>query len=98
MCMSMRRISRYRFALLAPVLLVLLPRGPLEAQGTFIRGDATGDLSLNIADPIAILGYLFLGERAPACLDAADVDDSGHLDLSDAIALLGYLFLGTAPP
>ena len=64
--------------------------------GVFVRGDANGDGKLDITDPIATLGYLFLGDPAPGCIDTADADDTGRLDLTDPIYSLGYLFLGGA--
>jgi len=64
----------------------------------FRRGDSTLDGVLDIGDPVLVLAFLFLGGRPPACLDAADFDDSGELDIGDAIAELGYLFLGGRPP
>ncbi|MBI4606054.1 MAG: hypothetical protein HY721_29155 [Planctomycetes bacterium] len=81
-------------------------RGGLEGPGalcepdlgTFRRGDVEENGELNITDAVAILGYLFLGSRAPRCLDAADANDSGELNITDAIYLLGYLFAGGPPP
>ncbi|MBI4604847.1 MAG: hypothetical protein HY721_23030 [Planctomycetes bacterium] len=64
----------------------------------FHRGDADSNAQLQLTDAIRILGYLFLGAVAPACLDAADADDNGQLQLTDAIKILGYLFLGQAAP
>jgi hypothetical protein len=65
---------------------------------SFRRGDVDGGGSFDLSDPIAILGYLFLGDEAPACLDAADLDDSDEIEISDAIQALSYLFLGGPPP
>ncbi len=64
----------------------------------FHRGDVEDNGTLNISDPIALLGFLFLGNDAPGCLEAADADNSGKIDLADAVALLGYVFLGDAAP
>jgi len=64
----------------------------------FRRGDANLDASTDISDGIFVLFYLFAGGLAPACLDAADGDDSGALDLTDVIATLEYLFLERSPP
>lgn len=41
---------------------------------------------------------LFLGNSAPTCLDAADVNDDGLVDISDAVKILQYLFLGGFEP
>ena len=68
--------------------------GPL-----FIRGNCDGAGDLDLTDAVRLLGYLFLGDAAPPCLDACDADDSAQLDITDAVNVLGYLFLGDpAPP
>jgi hypothetical protein len=61
----------------------------------FRRGDADGNGDLNIADPIFVLGSLFLGTQELPCNDAADANDDGRLDIADAISSLAYQFLGT---
>ena len=67
------------------------------ACGTlFMRGDANGDGSLDIADPILVLGYLF-SNKAVGCLDTADANDDGVIDIADPVRILGFLF-GGAPP
>src|SRR5690606_38795471 len=63
----------------------------------FVRGDANGDGSLDISDPVSTLGYLFLGNTA-TCLDALDVDDDGDLALTDAVVALSFLFQGGTEP
>ena len=68
------------------------------AATPFLRGDADSSGDHDLTDAIFLLGFLFRGEAAPSCEDAADTDDSGELDLTDAIALLGYLFRGTVAP
>jgi hypothetical protein len=74
-----------------------LPRQAHPAP--FVRGDANADGSLDIADAVRILGYLFLGEpKRFDCDDAADANDDGRQDISDAVGLLGYLFSGGDPP
>jgi len=64
----------------------------------FIRGDANGDLSLDISDAIRILSYLFAAGIAPNPVESADIDAGGAIDIADAVQLLGYLFAsGPAP-
>lgn len=65
----------------------------------FVRGDSSADGSIDISDPIVLLGFLYLGspETLP-CEKSADVDDSGELDISDAVLILGHLFLDQKPP
>ncbi|HAK94748.1 MAG TPA: hypothetical protein DCM87_07020 [Planctomycetes bacterium] len=62
------------------------------ACGTrFLRADANVDGTVDIADAIRILGYLF-SQRPLSCLDAADANDSGAIDIADAVYTLAYLF------
>jgi len=77
----------------------VLPLGILPAASpAFIRSGANCDGTSDISDAVAILAYLFLGDRSPCCLDAADADGGGSLEITDAIFLLGHLFLGGGPP
>ena len=64
----------------------------------FIRGNANGDASVNVADAITILEYLFSGGATPDCLSALDVNDSSSVNIADSIHLLGFLFSGGIPP
>lgn len=72
-----------------------LTGGPQEA---FIRGDFNRDEQLDISDPVAVLGYLFVGLSPTRCPDAGDANDDGRLDVTDAIYSLGHLFGGGPPP
>ncbi len=47
---------------------------------------------VDIADAIALLGYLFAQKAAPLCAKAADANDDDALNIADAITILGYLF------
>jgi hypothetical protein len=66
----------------------------------FRRGDSNDDGQVNISDPIATLGFLFVGEGRIRCPDAADANDDGLIDISDPLATLGHLFnaSGSLPP
>jgi hypothetical protein len=68
--------------------------GQVIGPSAFQRGDADANASIEIADAIFSLGYLFRGEAAPACLDAGDANDDGFLDLTDAVYTLSNLFQG----
>jgi hypothetical protein len=61
----------------------------------FMRGDVNLDVVVNIADPIALLSYLFNKGKPPLCPDAADVGDDGDLNIADAVSMLAFLF---SPP
>ena len=66
-------------------------------QPRFVRGDATADGVLNIADPINLLDYLF-GLNDTECEQSLDANDDLGIDIADAIYLLGHLFAGGPPP
>lgn len=61
-------------------------------QPAFIRGDSNGDKTVDLADVIHMLFYLFLSEPVD-CLEAVDTDDNSILDITDALTTLGFLFL-----
>ena len=64
----------------------------------FLRGDGNGDLTVDVADAVFILAYLFSGGPAD-CLDAIDTNDDGSNNIADAISALDFLFAGgSAPP
>ncbi len=65
-----------------------------QPQFLFIRGDSTYDQSVNIADAIFQLDYLFTGGPHSVCPDAADSNDDGVLNIGDAVYTLSYLFAG----
>lgn len=71
---------------------------PPEIVGRFVRGDADGDGTLKLADPVALLTRLFLGGASLPCEKAADADDDGILRLVDAVYILRYLFSSGSPP
>ena len=71
---------------------------PPLARG-FRRGDTNDDGKVDISDPVATLGFLFLGGAVPACRDSSDSNDDGKVDISDGVHTLAFLFLGgDAPP
>jgi len=80
----------------------LLATAPIALAGTgstpFIRGDANGDLAVDIGDAIFTLAFLFSQGAPPPCLDAADANDDGAIDIGDAIYALGFLFSNGPPP
>lgn len=63
---------------------------------TFIRGDSNADGTVDVADAIASLEYLFSGGQV-SCLEALDTNDDGGVDVSDGIGLLHFLYAGADP-
>ena len=64
----------------------------------FQRGDANADGTINVADAIFTLSFLYSNSSAPPCLDAADVNDDGEVDIADAIFGLSILAPGPGVP
>ena len=66
--------------------------GDTPISPPFVRGDGNDDGTVNIADPIYMLNYLFL--MGPSlCLDAHDCNDDGSNNIADPIFCLSYLFI-----
>lgn len=65
-------------------------------QFSFRRGDANGDGSFNIADPIHVLSVLFSGVVPLNCQDAFDANDDELIDSADPTMMLDELFVN--PP
>ncbi len=63
----------------------------------FKRGDANADATIDIADGIFILSYLFAQGPSPSCEDAADANDDEIVDISDPTYILQNLF-ASGPP
>src|SRR5262249_1989131 len=70
--------------------------GYIHRQGeetiVFSRGNCNVDSSVDIADAVRILFYLFSGAPEPPCLDGCDVSGNQSVGIEDAISLLNYLF------
>ncbi|MEM7168129.1 MAG: aryl-sulfate sulfotransferase [Planctomycetota bacterium] len=62
----------------------------------FLRGDTNADGSVNVADAVRGLGYLFATE-AVGCVQTVDMNDDEIADISDPIYLLAALF-ASGPP
>ena len=82
---------------------------PVASGGLQLPGDCTQNGTLDISDPICLLGHLFLGSPEVLPCDGGTTLDPGNLalldsngdadiDLSDPVHVLGYLFLGSGPP
>lgn len=71
---------------------------PDECELNFVRGDCNGDGTLDLSDPIFLLGFLFGVGNVTSCIDACDANDFGGVDLVDAAYLLASVFSGTPLP
>ena len=69
-----------------------------EAEGRFRRGDTNLGGTVELADAVTVLLYLFAAGDELPCEDAADADDDGSLTLSDPVGIFAYLFSSGAAP
>lgn len=68
---------------------------PDECAGVpFVRGDTNSDGTVNIADAIVVVNYLFSSGAEPECLDSADADHSGVVNIVDITYVTYYIFVG----
>lgn len=64
----------------------------------FTRGDCNDDTSVNLADAVFLLTYIFSNGAAPTCFTACDGNDDDNIDISDPVAILSAVFLGSSLP
>jgi len=65
---------------------------------SFMCGDANNDGSINVADAVYLINYIFKGGSPPAILDTGDADCDGVTNIADAVYLINYIFhSGPAP-
>jgi len=71
------------------------------AGGTLNRGDLDHSGGVpNIVDLVILVGYMFQGEEAPACMVEADIDGDGQAvpQITDLVHLVAFMFQqGDAP-
>jgi hypothetical protein len=62
------------------------------------RGDVNQDGSINSADVVFLINYLFVGGPAPVPLSKGDVNCDGFVNSADVVYLINYLFVGGPAP
>jgi hypothetical protein len=64
----------------------------------FIRGDVTGDGTVDIGDVVLLVNYLYKSGDAPDPISAGDVNCDGVVEVGDVVYLINYLYRGGPPP
>ena len=64
----------------------------------FLRGDATGDGLINVADVVRIINYLFRNGDPPSPMEAGDANCDGIVNIADVVYLVNYLYRGGDAP
>jgi hypothetical protein len=76
----------------------VLEHGFVDVRIPFVRGDVNRDSSVDVADAIRLIMFLFVGGDYPTCDEAADLNNDLFINVADVIFLLNYYFLhGPAP-
>ncbi len=66
--------------------------------GAQVCGDADGGGTVNVADPVYLINYIFFNGPGPIDLDMANVDNCDEVDVVDVAAIVDYLFAGGFAP
>jgi hypothetical protein len=61
-------------------------------------GDVDSDGSINIADAVYLIRYIFAGGPAPVFGETADSDCDQRLNIADVVYLINYIFNGGTKP
>lgn len=64
----------------------------------FLCGDVNASGSMDIADVVYLVNYIFASGPAPSPIESADVNCTGSVDISDVVYMVNYIFAsGPAP-
>lgn len=86
-----RAVRAAAFLCFLAIAVIAIPT-PVLAQD-FVRGDCNDDGGTDIADPVALLAFLFGGGGASlVCESACDGNDDGSINIADAVSMLAALF------
>ena len=70
----------------------------LHLRADYLCGDADGDGSVNIADVVFLLEYIFSDGAAPSPLAAGDANCDNGVNIADCVYLIAYIFSGGPAP
>ncbi len=65
---------------------------------THFPGDANNDWSVNVADGIFLINYVFKSGPAPDPLDYGDANCDAVINVGDIVKIINYIFSGGAAP
>lgn len=66
--------------------------------GGYVDGDASHDSTINIADAIYIINYVFKGGPPPFPYASGDANCDDAVNVADAVYVITYIFKGGPPP
>jgi hypothetical protein len=65
---------------------------------TSVPGDANDDASVNIAENVFLVNYIFMNGAAPEPMFVADSNCDGSINIADVVHLIIYIFSGGLAP
>jgi len=65
---------------------------------TYNCGDANRSKSVDIADAVFLINYIFAGGAPPNPMESGDPSCNNQVDIVDAVFLINYIFIGGPPP
>jgi hypothetical protein len=69
-----------------------------RAPEEYMAGDANGDETIDVADIVYLVNFLYRGEASPNPYLAGDANCDGEVNLADVVYLINYLYRGGDPP
>ena len=91
----MRNQCKFRIAALIAALAYLTGT---VVYGDYICGDANYDETVNIADAVWIINYIFAGGDPPIPIEAGDANCDKTCNVADAVWIINYIFAGGDEP
>jgi Zn-dependent metalloprotease len=75
-----------------------LAKAYIEPPSGFVVGDANGDGTVNVADAVYEINYVFKGGPPPDPYEAGDANCDGNVNVADAVYTINYVFKGGPVP
>lgn len=69
-----------------------------EYYADYICGDCNADGSVNVADAVWIINYIFAGGLPPDPLESGDTNCDGSCNITDSVWIINYIFAGGNAP
>ena len=64
----------------------------------YIYGDSNGDASINVADAVFLINYVFKGGPEPDTLEGGNASCDDAVNVADAVYLINHVFKGGPAP
>jgi hypothetical protein len=69
-----------------------VPVTMIGGSPNYVPGDANGDLSIDVADAVRIINFIFKGGAPPDPMEAADANCDFRVNIGDVVYIINYVF------